>query len=144
MACGLATVQLRSAVTFATLDLGRMLHSAEGLARRAVALDDEDAEVRACLARVLWVRGDHSGALAEAEQALAISPNLASAHAEFGAALVFSGHWAEGTAALQKSVRLDPRNPRSATRLNQLAISAYLSGDYGAAATTPGADPWEK
>jgi adenylate cyclase len=133
--CGLATVQLRSAVTFATRDLLEMLRSAEDLARRAVALDGSDAEVRACLARVLWVRGDHATAQAEAEQALALSPNLASAHAELGAALVFSGRWTQGTTALEKSVRLDPRDPRSATRLNQMTISAYLSRDYKAAAT---------
>ena len=132
--CGLATVQLRSAVTFATRDLLEMLRSAEVLVRRAVALDGSDAEVRACLARVLWVRGDHAAAQAEAEQALALSPNLAIAHAELGAALVFSGRWTDGTAALKTSVRLDPRDPRSATRLNQMTIGAYLSGDYKTAA----------
>jgi tetratricopeptide (TPR) repeat protein len=84
---------------------------------------------------VLWVRGNHWGAQTEAEQALAISPNLAGAHAELGAALVFSGHRADGIAALEKSIRLDPRDPRSATRLNQMAIGAYLSGDYVAAVT---------
>jgi Flp pilus assembly protein TadD len=88
-----------------------MLRSAEALARRAVTLDDSDAEIRACLARVLWVRGNHWGAQTEAEQALAISPNLASAHAELDAALVFSGHRADGIAALEKSIRLDPRDP---------------------------------
>ena len=131
--CGLATVQLRSAVTFATHDILEMLRSAEVLARRAISLDGSDAEVRACLARVLWVRGAHAASEAEAEQALALSPNLASAHAELGAALVFSGGWTDGTKALEKSVRLDPRDPRSATRLNQMTISAYLSGDYEAA-----------
>ena len=131
--CGLATVQLRSAVTFATHDLVETLRSAEALARRAVALDGSDAEVRACLARVFWVRGDHPAAQAEAEQALALSPNLASAHTELGAALVFSGRWTDGTTALEKSVRLDPRDPRSATRFNQMTIGAYLSGDYTAA-----------
>ena len=110
-----------------------MLRSAEVLARRAISLDGSDAEVRACLARVFWVRGDHPAAQAEAEQALALSPNLASAHAELGAALVFSGSWTDGTTALERSVRLDPRDPRSATRLNQMTIGAYLSGDYKAA-----------
>lgn len=118
--CGLATAQLRSAVTFATHDLREMLRSAETLARRAVALDDSDAEVRACLARVLWVRSDHWGAQTEAEQALAVSPNLASAHAELGAALVFSGRRADGIAALERSIRLDPPRPpiRDATQSN--------------------------
>ena len=38
-----------------------------------------------------FLRGDHDGALAEHERALAISPNLASAHGERGSALVFFG-----------------------------------------------------
>ena len=134
--CGLATTQLRSAIGFATQDLSEMSHSAEILARRAVALDDADAEVRACLSRVLWIRGDYVGAQAEAEQALFISPNLASAHAELGAALIFSGRRADGAATLEKSIRLDPRDPRSATRVHVMAIGAYLSGNYDAALRT--------
>ncbi|HWX32594.1 MAG TPA: tetratricopeptide repeat protein [Steroidobacteraceae bacterium] len=51
------------------------------LARRAVLLDPNDAEARARLGFILLGRGDHDGALAEVESALAISPNLAGAHA---------------------------------------------------------------
>src|SRR5262249_1336965 len=107
----------------------------EMLARRAVALNDADAEVRACLAHALWIQGDYAGGVAEAEQALAISPNLAIAHRELGSALLLSGARAEGTPALEKCIRLDPRDPRSANVLLLLAMSAYLSRDYGAAVT---------
>ena len=55
--------------------------SAEPLAHRAIALDPADAEAHAALARARLVsRGDYGGALAAAGQALALSPNLASAH----------------------------------------------------------------
>ena len=56
------------------------LSSAEALARRAVALDSADAEARSLLCLSLWRRGDYEGALAEAERALATTPNLALAH----------------------------------------------------------------
>jgi adenylate cyclase len=128
--CGLAMAQIRSAVLFTTHDLSEASRSAEALVRRAVALNDADAEVRAHLAHVLWIRGDCAGAVVEAEQALATSPNLAGAHYELGAALVFSGHLTEGTTALEKSMRLDPRDPRGATRLFLMAVGAYLSRDY--------------
>src|SRR5262249_20393519 len=104
---------------------------AEALARRAIALDGTDAEAHATLAEGLLLRhGDYEGALAEAEIALAISPNLALAHGMLGEALIFSGRPQEGLAAVQTSIGLDPHNPKLAIRLNNLALGLYLSGEY--------------
>src|SRR6202040_2340668 len=72
------------------------------LARRAVALDGADAEARSLL---------YEGALAEAERAMAMTPNLAFAHHMFGTTLIFSGRPKEGLAALKRSIRLDPPPP---------------------------------
>jgi tetratricopeptide (TPR) repeat protein len=77
------------------------------LARRAVALDGADAEARSHLCYALYRCGDYEGALAEAERALATTPNLAHAHHMRGATLIFSGRLKEGLAALERSVRLD-------------------------------------
>ena len=129
---GLAEAQGQT-TDFRTDDLAGTLRSAEALARRAVALDGADAEARSLLAHTLWRRGDYEGALSEVRQALAISPNLAYAHATFGAALIFSGHPKEGLAALERSIRLDPRDPRSAIRLNQRALALYFFREYPAA-----------
>jgi adenylate cyclase len=108
------------------------LTSMEALARRAVALDGADAEARSLLGHVLWRRGDHEGALAEAERALATTPNLAFGHHVRGTALIFSGHSKEGVAALERSIRLDPRDPRSALRLSRMALGLYFSAKYEA------------
>jgi adenylate cyclase len=67
-------------------------------------------------------------ALAEAERALATTPNLAFGHHVRGTALIFSGRPKEGVAALEKSIRLDPRDPRSALRLSRMALGLYFSG----------------
>jgi adenylate cyclase len=101
------------------------LRSAEALARRAVALDDADAEARSLLSIALRRRGDYDGGLAEA---LAISPNLAGAHAARGASLISAGRLKEGIAALERCIRLDPR--RAAVRLNQIALALYCAGEY--------------
>jgi len=101
---GLAMAQAVAAGGFQTRNLAEILNSAEALARRAVALDSGDAEARSVFSDVLRSRGDYEGALAEAERALAISPNLASAHATLGAALIFSGEPKEGLTALEKSI----------------------------------------
>jgi len=113
--------------------LSEAISSAEALARRAVALDVADAEARSLLGHALRRRGDYEGALAEAERALAMSPNLASAHGVLGALLIFSGRPKEGLAALETGIRLDPRDPRSAVRLQHVAIGHYYCRDYEAA-----------
>src|SRR5215469_3248909 len=116
--CALATANLRSA-DYQGRGLPEALSSAEVLARRAVALDGADAEGRSRLANALYRQGDYEGGLAEAELALSISPNLADAHGERGAALIFSGRPKEGVTVSERCIRLDPG--RSALRLNQIA-----------------------
>jgi adenylate cyclase len=129
---GLVSVLGNAATVFLTRSLPEAQRVAETLARRAVALDGADAEARACLGATLWRRGDHEGARIQAERALAISPNLARGYAVFGAAMIFSGRPREGSAALETCIRLDPRDPGLAARLNQLAVGLYFSRDYEA------------
>jgi adenylate cyclase len=132
---GLAMAQGQAA-DFQGRGLPEALSSAEALARQAVALDSADAEARSLLCLSLWRRGDYEGALAEAERALATTPNLALAHHMLATTLIFSGRPKEGLAALEKSIRLDPRDPRSAVRLNQMALGFYFSREYPAAVET--------
>jgi adenylate cyclase len=127
---GLAVAQ-SNAADFQGRGLPEGLRSAEALARQAVALDGADAEARTLLGHALYRRGDYEGALAEAERALATSPNLAFAHHVLGATLIFSGRLKEGLAALERSIRLDPH--RSAARLNHIALGLYFSREYEAA-----------
>src|SRR5271165_4712451 len=129
---GLAMAQGQAA-DFQTRGLPETLSSFEALARRAVALDGSDAEAPSRLAIALNSRGDHQGAQAEAERALVISPNLADAHGVLGVVLTFSGRPKEGLAALETCIRLDPRAPTLAIRLNQMALGLYYSREYAAA-----------
>jgi adenylate cyclase len=131
--CGLALVVGQNARLFQTRSIAEAQESGEKLARRAVELDQADAEARVCLGVLSLGRGDYDGALAETKTALAISPNLASAYGWFGATLIFSGRPTEGLAALQTRIRLDPLNPTLATHLNQVALGLYFCGDYVAA-----------
>jgi adenylate cyclase len=130
---GLATAQLQAANTFITRSVPEMVSSTVALARQAVSLDGSNAEARACLSRVLLTRGDYDGAHAEVQDALALSPNLASAHSTQGGILIFSGHPRDGLAALERGIRLDPRDSGSAVRINQLVAAHYFCRDYEAA-----------
>jgi adenylate cyclase len=127
---GLAWARSQAAFVYAAQDPAETQHSAEALVRQAVALDGADAEARAWLGHRLHNRGDHEGARAEAECALAISPNLAAAHAALGTALIFGGRPKEGIASLQEYFRLDPRNPTAAFRRNHLAVGHYFAREY--------------
>jgi adenylate cyclase len=109
------------------------LEDSTAWARRAVALDGNDAEARASLAFCLMQQGDRQGALVEVEAALATSPNLASAHGVLGSLLNWSNRRREARASLEKSIRLDPRSPELAIRYLALTINFYLSGEYDAA-----------
>ena len=129
----LAFAQLQSAGAFQMRTVGDAQVLAEASARRAVGLDGADAEARSFLAWALWFRGDYDGARAEAERALAISPNLASAHGALAVTLIFSGRPQQGLVALNTCIRLDPRDPILADRLNQIAVAFYFAHDYEAA-----------
>jgi Flp pilus assembly protein TadD len=60
---------------------------AEPIARKAVSLDPLDACAHTSMSISLLLRGDHAGALAEARQAIAISPNSAAGHSVLGLTL---------------------------------------------------------
>jgi adenylate cyclase len=129
---GVAWAQFQGAVHFQTRDLVEAQRLAETSARKAAALDAGDAEAHACLSNILRMRGDLDGALAEAQRALAISHNLACGHGELGTTLIYSGRAREGLAALQTNVRLDPRDPFLAWRLNWMAVGFYYCREYEA------------
>jgi adenylate cyclase len=130
---GLAYAQARAAGMYGRRTLPEIENPIFLLGRRAVSLDGNDAEACACLAEQLMRCGDYQGALAEAELALAVSPNLANAYGILGAALMWSGQPTKGRVALEKSIRLDPRSPNLNLRLVDITISYYLSREYDAA-----------
>ena len=126
----LALAQLQAAAVYQKLSLLEAQSSAEALARWAVALDGTDAEARSCLGWALQARGELVGALIEIERALEMSPNLALAHWQRGATLIFSGRPKEGLKALETCIRLDPRDPFMSVRLLHIACGLYFARDY--------------
>ncbi len=130
---GLAAAQIQAASTFMTRSMTEALDSAEALARHAVGLDGANADALTCLGRVLLLRGEYEGGRAEVERALAISPNLASAHGILGGTMIFSGRPKEGLVALERGIRLDPRDPRSGISVNQVVLAHYYAREYEAA-----------
>jgi adenylate cyclase len=133
---GLATARIDSAITFATCSLVEVQVSAESLAIQAVALGPANAEARTCRSVTLSLRGDLAGALHEADQAVALCPNLASAHARRGTELIWSGQPKKGLMALEIALRLDPRGPMRWRYLLFVATGHYHCREYEAAIET--------
>src|SRR6516165_4712994 len=129
----LSTAYVLAVTQFQTRPIAELQELAAPLARRAVALDNTDADARACLAVVLLTRGDFGAVQIEADRALAASPNLAHAHGVRGVGLMLAGEREEGIRSLLNCARLDPLDPLVSLRLSQIALGHYFSRDYEAA-----------
>jgi adenylate cyclase len=106
---------------------------AEPLVRKATELDENDPDSGARLAIASLLHGDLEGAFAGAQQVLSTNENCAEALGVKGTALLYSGRCREGREAIERHLRLSPRDPARPIRLSQIAASHYLEGNFGAA-----------
>jgi adenylate cyclase len=89
-------------------------HSADRvyeLARKAIALDANDALAHAALGRAYLLRGDAGAAISNFRDALDVSPNHAVALQGLGSALCWSGQAEESLTALDDALRRNPHDP---------------------------------
>jgi tetratricopeptide (TPR) repeat protein len=68
--------------------------------------------------------------IAEAEQALALNPNLTEALGAMGTAKLFSGHAEEAEAYHQQGFRLSPRDPLAFSRMYAIGAAKLHLGAY--------------
>jgi len=87
------------------------LDRAQALARQALDLDEELAEVHFVNAFVALFRRDHEGAIRELDRALALRPSYADAHGLLSYVLYFAGRPEQARPALDRATRLNPRVP---------------------------------
>jgi adenylate cyclase len=127
---GLAWTHLVEATAFSRVSIREGCDRSEPLALKALHLDPENTGARARLALTLHLRGDNQAAITEAECALGIRPNCADACGVRGTALVFSGEYTSGRTALERFLRLSPRDPARPIRLSQVSASYYFEKDY--------------
>jgi adenylate cyclase len=128
--CGLAATYFREAYFFNVTGFFEGLGAAEPIVRKAISVDAGDANARASLAEILFLKGDHDGAVQEANNAFLLNSNCAQAISVKGVALCFSGHGREGRDLIRQYLKWSPRSPNASIRINQLATSLYLEGDY--------------
>ena len=102
------------------------------LARKAVALEPDDAYARLALAINLLFSGDPSGGKEQAQKALTLNPNFANAYAALGNAEIFLGDPLAGLPYLEIAMRLDPAY-RSQT-LHFVGLAHLVAHQYAEAA----------
>ncbi len=109
------------------------LDRAEAAIARAIGLEAKHGPARAYRAKLLRLRGDAEGAIAELSDMLAMNPNLPTQQAELGRAKIDIGRAEESIAHIEKAIRVFPRN--GAVHLWQLwaGQAALLVGDDNAA-----------
>ncbi|KQV63940.1 adenylate/guanylate cyclase domain-containing protein [Rhizobium sp. Root1220] len=103
-------------------------------AERAVALDGRDPYARYAMCLANFVAQKASDAVAEAQQAIDLTPNLAIAHMALGWTRIFTGHFAQALDPLHMALRLSPHDPLTYLILDRIALSHYHLGNYEEAA----------
>jgi adenylate cyclase len=84
------------------------LGKAMELWKKAIALDDTNADAHGNLAFLYSMTRQHDKALAQAEKTVALNPNSAWAQFMMGKALFFAGRTEESIPEYKKALRLDP------------------------------------
>jgi adenylate cyclase len=80
-------------------------------ARRAVTIDDGDADAQAVLAMYDFFRGRHEEARRRLRRALDLDPNSLLAHGYLGVSFAFVGDYEATQAQMDEAIRLSPRDP---------------------------------
>ena len=114
--------------TFGLLPFEEAALLAAERARKAVAIDPNDADAHGVLAFVLPNCREIKSALEHVERAISISPSCAIAHEAKGTILLFNKEPREARASLSLALELDPRAFQYAR--HQIGISFYFERDY--------------
>jgi adenylate cyclase len=105
---------------------------AEGIkaARLALQEDNADADALASLGYGLFASRQFDEGLDVLCQAVALNPNLANGFARYSSALAFCGECDRAFEALERAIRLSPRDPRLGNWLGQTAVAPFIAGRY--------------
>jgi adenylate cyclase len=101
----------------------------EGELSRALAADENDADVHRILAAVNIVRGDFGRARHHQERALALNPNYDLVVVQMGELLTWTGRADEGIEWIRKAMQLNPHHP--ARFWSHLGKAHFTARQYG-------------
>jgi TolB-like protein/class 3 adenylate cyclase len=98
------------------------------LAQKALSLDDSLSRPYVTISRIYLLQSEYEKAIAEAQQAVEINPNVDWTNFNLGWILRCAGRPEEGIPLMEKAIRLDPIP--NLTRFDTLGRGYFLSGRY--------------
>jgi adenylate cyclase len=126
----LARAYLDDTAGYGTRSLEDAAKLSAGWARKAIAIDPEDADARAMVAFTALAAGNADEAHDQVSLARASNPNSPLAILIEAHVLLFTGQPIQARQGLMACLRVDPRGPDSAWVMHQFAISYYFEHDY--------------
>ena len=93
---------------------------AEDLIGRAIALNDEIAQLHLSLAKALRSQGKLDGAVSSIRRAIALQPELAQAHCELSVVLILLGRSEGARASVKRAIELGPDRAESWIQLGDV------------------------
>jgi adenylate cyclase len=126
----LAEAYVNDVAVYATLSLADAAKLSAAWAKKAIAIDPEDADAQAIMAYAAMLVGNSDEAHQHLRLARASNPNSPSVLFSEGSLLLCSGDSRQARQSVLACLRLDPRGPRTAGMMQHIAISYYFERDY--------------
>ena len=129
-AVGMACADAQAATGYYVDDKAERLASVEANLNRVLSQSPNNARAHYCLGRVLVQTKRGAQGIAECERALALNPNLASAHALIGLAKLFDGHPEETESHEREALRVSPHDTEAGVWVAYIALAKLHLGAY--------------
>jgi tetratricopeptide (TPR) repeat protein len=111
-------------------DKAERLAAVEVNLNRVLSQSPNNAQAHYCFGRMLVQTKRGAQGIAECERALALNPNLASAHAVIGVAKVFDGHPEETESHEREALRVSPHDTEAGIWVAYMALAKLYLGAY--------------
>lgn len=147
----LAYAIVLSMVYFDAAPDSQILDEALAAARRAIELDDQDANGYFTIGRVYLARREYDKAIDALEHALELNPCLAQTYCGLGDSLAYEGRLDEAIEQFEIAIRLSPHDPFRWAFYSYRSLAHLFRGEYEEAASwarkavqIPNAQYWAK
>ena len=126
----LAGVLIHQAFMGYVSDRDVIISEAYELAKRAIALDEQNEYAHWILGVIQNHRCKHDLAIAELKRAIELNPNCSLAYGSLGTTLYYIGEPDESIKNIEIAIRLNPRDPSIFFRYSALAEAHFVAGRY--------------
>src|ERR1700689_568987 len=126
---GRACADAQAATGYYLDEKAKRLASVEANLNRVLSQSPNNARAQYCLGRVEVQTKRGAEGVAESERALALNPNLASAHAVIGLAKLFDGHPEETESHELEALRVSPYDTEADVWVAYMALAKLYLGD---------------